>query len=116
MMDALVLRTELTVTAGCADAFRTLSHRWVASTRDEAGTLGYHVYFDEDAGRAIFLEHYADSPAFLRHAEAVDTDLRQALYGTCSMQSLEVYGDPSPEVLDLLQRVTPAVFSHVASR
>ena len=113
---SLILRTTLAVHDGKAEAFRAVATQWVEATRTEPGTLGFHLFYDQAGGDAVFLEHYADAEAFGAHAAAVAPDLRASLYTTCAFQGLDVYGDVSEDVRERLTAAGAHFFDHIVSK
>lgn len=68
----------------------------------EPQLVGYQFYFDEDAGRMTVIAIHPDSDSLELHMEIG----RSAFAGFADfidMQAIEVYGDPSPSVLELLR-------------
>ena len=69
----------------------------VASTLQEAGTLGYEWFLDGDGTTCHILERYADSDAVLAHLGTFGAQFAQRFLQCFAPTGLTVYGDPSPE-------------------
>lgn len=68
----------------------------------EPQLVGYQFYFDEDAGRMTVIAVHPDSDSLELHMEVG----RSAFAGFADfidMQAIEVYGEPSPRVMELLE-------------
>lgn len=67
----------------------------------EPQLVGYQFYFDEDAGRMTVIAIHPDSDSLVKHMEVG----REAFAGFADyidMQAIEVYGEPSRRVMELL--------------
>ena len=67
----------------------------------DPGTLRYECFVSEDGKELTFLETYADSEAVLAHGANV-ADAVGELTGVAEITSLELFGDPSPQVRSAL--------------
>lgn len=68
----------------------------------EPRLVGYQFYFDEDASRMTVIGIHPDSDSLEMHMEVG----RAAFAGFADfieIQAIEVYGDPSPRVMELLE-------------
>ena len=107
--------SELQVTArfaihdGQLDAFKSLAEACMASVREkDTDTLQYDWFLDPDGTKCVVRERYASSEAVLAHIGNLGELLGQ-LMGTADM-SLEVFGDPSPELAEASAGLSPKVY------
>jgi hypothetical protein len=79
------------------------------TARTEPGVLEYDWFFDDTQTVCVVREVYRDSHALLAHARAVGTKLTRLseLGGGCQ---LEMFGDPSPQLLDATAPLQRAIF------
>ena len=112
---SIIMRTLLSFDDN-AEQLKDVADRWVAATRSEEGTVGFHSFMDVEGGKLMFLEHYRDSDAFMVHKDLVSADLRTELYSLAKFESWEIYGDPSEELESIAAAGGGRVFKHVASR
>ena len=113
---SIILRTLLSFEQEGAEQLKDITERWVAATRSEEGVIDFHGFMDVAGGKLIFLEHYRDSEAFMIHRQLVSADLRTELYSLAKFESLEIYGNPSAELEDVLVPAGGRVFRQVARR
>jgi quinol monooxygenase YgiN len=96
------LTVDLTVNEGKLDAFMSIAETMTAGCRTEHGTLGYDWFSSGDKKRFRLVETYANADAVLAHFTGpVVTQLVPKLAAVCSVDGLEVYGDPGPKVREL---------------
>ncbi len=97
------------------EAFRRLVATAVAGAAEEPGTLGYDWFSDQEESAFFARERYASSDALLAHAQAsAETVGRLAeLAGGLKVQ---IFGDPTPEVLEAMAAVAPTVYPFVAGK
>ncbi len=107
---------ELQVTARCKihdgklDAFRVMAQECLRSVRErDDGTLQYDWFFNEDQTECVVCERYRDSAAVMQHIANLG-DTMGALLETCDL-SIEVFGDPSPELVEATKALPTQVYS-----
>lgn len=82
---------------GKLNEFKALAAQAIAIVKEkEKDTLQYDWFFNEDFPECVVREKYTDSSAVFTHAGNVGELLGKLLQ--ISDLSMEVYGDPSPEL------------------
>jgi quinol monooxygenase YgiN len=108
--------TELHVTArfsiheGKFEEFEALAEQCIQIVRDQdtGGTLQYDWFFNEDHDECVVLERYRDSAAVLEHIGHVGEALPALM--EVSDLVLEVFGSPSPELVEASSGLAPKVY------
>ena len=77
----------------------------------DTGVRQYDWFLSADQSECVVRERYVDSQALLDHLAIVSEQLG-ALVGLSDL-SLELYGDPSPELLQALNAFNPSVLSYL---
>jgi quinol monooxygenase YgiN len=108
-MSELQVTARLKVHDGKLAEFKAAAEGCVTSVREnDSGTLQYDWFFNEDETECVVRERYRDSDAVLEHIANMG-DAFGALLGVCDIQ-LEVYGDPSPELVAASEGLSVEVF------
>ena len=82
---------------GKVEEFKRLAAQCMEIVRtQDAGTLQYEIYFNDDESECILLERYRDSEALLEHAAHLG-NIMEAVFATGSVSS-EMLGEPSAEI------------------
>ena len=109
--------TELQITARCKindgrlDAFRAVAERCLRSVRErDDGTLQYDWFFNQDRTECVVRERYRDSEAVMQHIANLGETMG-ALLETCDL-SVEVFGDPSVELVEAITAIPTQVYSY----
>jgi hypothetical protein len=71
--------------------------------------LQYDWFFNEDQTECVVRERYRDSEAVLQHIANLGETMG-ALLETCDL-SIEVFGDPSPELVEATKALPTQVYS-----
>jgi quinol monooxygenase YgiN len=89
--------------------FKQVAAEALEIARGEPGVLRYEWYFDETQTVCVVRETYQDSDALLAHISTLGETLQtlSELGGGCE---LEVFGDPSGDLLDVTGPVQRSVF------
>jgi quinol monooxygenase YgiN len=104
---------DLTVKEGKLDELLSIAETMTAGSRKEPGTLGYEWFSSGDKKRFRLVETYANSAAVLAHFTGpVVTQLVPKLAAVCSVDGLEVYGDPGKEVMGLAAGFGAEIFHY----
>ena len=107
------LTVDLTVNEGQLDAFMSIAETMTAGSRKEPSTLGYEWFSSGDKKRFRLVETYANADAVLAHfTSPVVTQLVPKLAAVCSVDGLEVYGDPGPKVTSLAAGFGAEIFEY----
>ena len=95
---------------GKLEAFTEIAAKCLASTRRDPGTQSYEWYFNADHSECVVLEVYDDSNAVLAHVGNLGELLGQLM--AVADMTLEVFGDPSPELRQVGESVGAKVYSY----
>lgn len=98
-MVGILVRVEFVVRDGVGEELAEVVRRLLGRVADEPGTLRYDWF--EGPGYVVVLEEYADSEAVLKHQEHVG-DLLAQLFELAELTVLQVHGEVSPELQELL--------------
>ena len=79
----------------------------------DKGTLQYDMYFNEDETECVFLEHFVDSQAVVDHNKSLG-DLLWDMLGTGTVTA-ELFGEPNPELKEMLKNTPNKVYHHFRS-
>jgi quinol monooxygenase YgiN len=109
-MSQLQVTARLTVHEGKLDEFKSVARASMTSVREkDSGTSQYDWFFNEDQSVCVVRETYASSEAILEHIGNLG-DLMGQLLGTADME-LEVFGEPSAELVEASAGLSPKVYS-----
>ncbi len=97
MSKAVSWNLRLSLREGRLGEARALMDEMVASTRNEAGALGYEWFLDRDGTTCHILERYADSDAVMAHLGVFGARFAERFLQCFTPTGLVVYGDPSAE-------------------
>ena len=91
--------------------FKRVAARALEIAKGEPGTLQYAWFFSDDDTVCVVHETYEDSAALLAHAaNLVDTfDQLLASGGSCT---LEMFGNPSTELMEAISGRDLSIFSY----
>jgi quinol monooxygenase YgiN len=95
---------------GKLEEFTRLASACLTATRRDPGTQSYEWYFNADRTECVVLEVYDDSDAVLAHVGNLG-DLLGQLMAVADM-TLEVFGDPSPELRQVGASVGAKIYSY----
>ena len=111
MKDEIRLIARFTLEQGSEERFAATARRCAESTlANEPGALSYRYYLDSRVCHV--LERYADSSAVLAHfAGEVGTKLIPRLLESAKLDGLDLYGNPSTELLAALEGKPVRVFT-----
>ena len=105
------LLVELTIHEGRLAEVETIAQQMVEVSRQEPGTLGYHFLLSADRTRCRLLEGYTDAAAIQAHfnGPAVQEFVPKLLQ-VASVNRMEVYGDPGPQVSGMVAGFGAEIF------
>jgi quinol monooxygenase YgiN len=96
------LTVSLTVNDGRLDEFKSVALAMTEGSEAEPGTLGYEWFSSSDNKRHRLVETYVDAAAIEAHfTGAVVQQMVPKLAAVCSVNSLEIYGDPGARVAEM---------------
>ena len=94
---------------GKLEAFSETAAACLAATRGDPGTQSYEWYLNADHTECVVLEVYDDSNAVLAHLANLGDLFGQLM--TVSDLTIEVFGDPSPELRQVGASVGAGIYS-----
>lgn len=108
-MSELQITATLTIHDGQLDAFREAAAECLRSVRErDSGTLQYDWFFSEDHSVCVVRERYRDSDALLEHIGNLGETMGALL--AASDLSVDVFGDPSPELVEATEAIPTTVY------
>jgi quinol monooxygenase YgiN len=89
--------------------FKKVATHALAIAEGESGVLQYEWFFDDTQTVCVVRETYQDSEALLAHITNMGgtLDTLSELGGGCE---LEIFGDPSPRLVEVTAPLQPSVF------
>ena len=109
-MSALQVTARLTIHDGKLAEFKDVAARCMQSVREkDSGTLQYDWFLSEDGSVCVVREAYRDSAALLEHIGNLGETMGALL--RVSDMELEVFGSPSPELVEAAKELAPNVYS-----
>lgn len=97
------------------DEFKKLADQGVEVTRDEEGTLRYDFFLNADGTKCVLREVYASSDAVLAHMGNMG-ELLGRLIEVGGGIEIEVFGEPSAQLLEAGAALDPTVYSHLEGK
>jgi hypothetical protein len=91
--------------------FKRLADEALKITAEEPGVLQYDWFFNDDESKCVVREIYADSNAVLTHLGLVG-DLLGNIIEVGGGIEIEVFGDPSDELLEAIEALQPTIYSY----
>jgi quinol monooxygenase YgiN len=95
----ILVRAEFVVRDGVDEKFAAIVRGLLGRVADEDGTLRYDWF--QGPSYVVVLEEYADAAAVLKHQDHVG-DLLAQLFELAELTVLQVHGDVTPELQELL--------------
>lgn len=99
------------ISPDAADEFNQLVTEALVTIRGEPGTLQHDWFFSPDGGECLVRETYTSSEAFLAHLAGAGPLLGR-LVELGGGLSLDVFGEPSAALLDVLGPFEPRVYAY----
>jgi quinol monooxygenase YgiN len=106
-MAILQARAVVKVKDGMWDQALDIAAKQAADANTRVGTLAYEMYRDDEGARLINIAAYRDADAWLAHTQS--NPFSGAYMATCELESLEVHGEPTPELLAIIRSFGAAV-------
>jgi quinol monooxygenase YgiN len=97
MQDQIYTIYHLTINPNEFDAFEVLAIKLVEVSRKETDTLTYEWLANADRTKAHIVERYR-MPGLLPHVEQTFAPYAEEFLSLAEIDSLYVYGDPTPEI------------------
>ncbi|TDB71838.1 hypothetical protein E1165_21950 [Micromonospora sp. KC723] len=95
----ILLRNTMRIKEGHLEKYRDAVRSAVDFVREHGPQLMVEVFIDEANLRAYSFQLYLDSAAVLKHWQLADPYIQEVMEH-CSVEALDVYGQPSKEVMD----------------
>ena len=109
-MSKLQATAILKIHEGKLDEFTVLATQCIASVKEkDKCTLQYDWFFNESHTECVVREAYTDSNALLTHMANLGELLGKVL--KVADMSLELYGDPSPELKTVINSANGKIYS-----
>ena len=106
------LLVEMTVHEGKLAEFEAIAQQMVEVSQKETGTLGYHFLLSADRTRCRLIEGYTDAGAIETHFNGPAVrEFVPKLLQVASVNRMEVYGDPGPQVTAMVAGFDAEIFS-----
>ncbi len=110
-MDELRIVVSCTIASGKTDAFKATAGQLLAAVRErDPGTSRYDWFLSPDGARAKIQETYSNSEALMAHMSNMGV-LLERLVSLCSDVTIDVLGDPSPQVREAIAPFNPTIYS-----
>jgi len=110
MTSELQMSVRFAIHPGKLHDFKSIAAQCVESARTkDSGTLQYDWFFNADETECVVRERYRDSAAVLEHAANLG-DL-MGIIASVSDPELEVFGDPSGDLVQALAALAPRYYS-----
>jgi quinol monooxygenase YgiN len=107
------LTVSLRVNEGQIDEFKSIAEAMTEGSKAEPGTLGYEWFSSADYKRQRLVETYLDAAAIEAHfTGAVVQQFVPKLAAVCSVDALEIYGDPGPKVAEMAGGFGGVIYHH----
>ena len=106
---------ELSVNAGCLDAFRALSDEMVTRAASEPGTLVFERFQSEDGRRVHVYERYRDCEAAVLHLDRFAREFATEFARLVTRNSFCVYGHTDAALRGRLDRFGASYLSPMVS-
>lgn len=106
-MAILQARAVVKVRDGMWDKAIGVAAQQAADANTRPGTLAYEIYRDDEGHRLINIAAYRDADAWLAHTRS--NPFSRAYMSTCELESLEVHGEPTAELLEIIHSFGGAV-------
>lgn len=105
-MSDFEVRARLKVREGKLDEFKQHAAEMMRQTREkDTGTLAYDWFLSDDGTECEVREAYVNADALVEHALHV-REARDALFaGSAYDHRMAFYGEPSPRLLELIDRI-----------
>mgnify|MGYP001552202799 CR=1 FL=1 len=100
----------MNVRDGQQEAGKALTAEMCEGTSAETGAVQYEWFYTHDGGKCHILEEYEDSAAAVAHLQNFLTKYVERFMGCFEPTAVNVYGDPSDELNELMQPFGPVYF------
>jgi quinol monooxygenase YgiN len=95
--------------------FKKVAAEMLEITKGEPGNLQYDYFLSADQRECVVREAYASSDAVLAHMAGMG-DLLPRLMELGGGMNVEVFGTPSPTLLDAAAALHPAIYSYLQGK
>jgi quinol monooxygenase YgiN len=113
MKKPLYFIVSLNIMNGRRAAFEAMAREMAAASGQEPGSLAYDFYLSTDGTQCRLLEAYVDDEAAVAHFTGpVVTGLVPKLLESATLEGLELYGDASPQLTEILANFGAKLFAN----
>ncbi len=113
-MQPLQITARFSIHDGKLEDFEKLAAQCMETVRaKDSGTLQYDWFMDAEGRECVVRETYRDSDAVLEHVQNLGA-IFGALLAVADME-VEVFGSPSPELIEATAALAPRVFGPMQS-
>ena len=96
---------------GKLEKFKELAVETIRQSKErDTGTLKYDIYINSDETECEVRQNYRNSEAVLEHMANLSETLEKA-YIDFPIDHVNIYGDPSPELLEAVKGINIGVYS-----
>jgi quinol monooxygenase YgiN len=103
------------ISPDAADEFAQLASNALATIRGEPGTIRHDWFLTDDGARCVVREAYISSDAFLAHLTAAGPLLGRLVELGGGLE-LELFGEPSAELLAAVSAFRPQVYHYTQGK
>ncbi len=114
MPDSVHWVLELAIEPENTEAFKVVMADLVAATEKEAGTVAYEWHFNEAGTICHIYERFRDSAAAAIHLGMFGESFAERFLEAGRPTRLTVFGDPAPEVIEILSGFSPLILKREA--
>ncbi len=109
-MNAIEVTARGAIHEGKLEEFKALAAECMRMAREmDSGTLQYDWFLNEAQTECVVREAYRDSEAVLEHIANLGATMR-AIVSVCDW-TFEVFGSPSPELVEAAAGLSPKVYA-----
>ena len=110
-INKLELSAIMKIPKGKLEEFKKLAAETIRLTHErDTGTLKYDIFISSDETECEIREEYKNSEAVLEHMVNL-SDVQEKFFSEFSIDHLNIYGDPSPELLEAAKGFDIRVYS-----
>jgi quinol monooxygenase YgiN len=103
---------EVSIPEGKISEFKKLAAKIIDKVEaTEPNTLSYEWFLSNDEGKCYVVQSYKDSEAVMAHLGNIG-DLSGPLHEVAPLTGLMIFGSPSDELRQAIERVGPKIIEH----
>ena len=114
-METIQVTATMRIRNGALERFKEVAAACVETVRtQDTGTLQYDWFLDADEKVCVVRETYPDSDAVLEHIAHQGEGLDE-LFGLCDDVQIDVFGNPSPTLVESTADAAPRYYAPFVS-